>query len=308
MATKQQLDCEITHEGTLQINNLEIPCFVLKNGTRVLSGRGLQEALRIRDRFEGEKRGGYILPIFFKSKALKPFIDNKLEVAKFEPIICYRGNQVVHGYEGTFLADLCDTILEARKAGAKFTDRQQIVADQAEIIIRSLAKVGIIALIDEATGYQEDRDKTALRDFLEKFLLEEKGKWIKTFPDEFFESIFKMKGWDWKSAIKGQKPGVVGRYINNYVWARIAPGILQELNRINSKDERGKRKGNNPQFIDVDFGHPKLKEHLKVLTMFAKACGYNWTNWERMVNRALPKFEPDGSRIQEIDKCLFKKN
>lgn len=301
MKSKQDQEREITHEGTLQINDLEIPCFVLKNGTRILSGRGLQESLRIRDRFEGEKRGGYILPKFFNSKALKPFIDNKLEVAKFEPIICYRGSQVVHGYEGTVLADLCDAILEARKAGVKFTDRQLIVSDQAEIIIRSLAKVGIIALIDEATGYQQDRDKTALREFLEKFMHEEKKKWIKTFPDEFFESIFKMKGWDWNSAIKGQKPGVVGKYINNYVWARIAPGVLQELNRVNPKNEQGKRKGKHPQFIDIDFGHPKLKEHLKVLTMFAKAAGFNWTNWERMVNRALPKFEIDGSRIQEID-------
>jgi hypothetical protein len=79
---------EITHEGFLKINELNIPCFVLKDGTRILSGRGLQEALRIRERTEGEKRGGYILPKFFQSKALKPFVDNRLEVAKFDPILC----------------------------------------------------------------------------------------------------------------------------------------------------------------------------------------------------------------------------
>lgn len=50
---------------------------------------------------EGEKRGGYILPIFLASKTLKPFIESKLEVAKLEPIICYRGNQKIHGYEAS---------------------------------------------------------------------------------------------------------------------------------------------------------------------------------------------------------------
>jgi hypothetical protein len=80
------------------------------------------------------------------------------------------------------------------------------------------------------------------------------------------------------------------KYINNFVWSRIAPGVLTELNKINPKDEiTGKRKAKHPQFIDVDFGHPKLKEHLNILTAFAKATGYNWNNWIRMVERALPK-------------------
>jgi hypothetical protein len=92
------------------------------------------------------------------------------------------------------------------------------------------------------------------------------------------------------------------KYINNFVWSRIAPGVLTELNKINPKDEiTGKRKAKHPQFIDVDFGHPKLKEHLNILTAFAKATGCNWNNWIRMVERALPKFDQDGSQAQEID-------
>ncbi len=111
-----------------------------------------------------------------------------------------------------------------------------------------------------------------------------------------------MKGWNWATAIKGQKPGVVGTYINNYVWARIASGVLSELKRVNLKDDViGKKKGKNPQFLDVDFGHPKLKEHLTVLTMFAKSAFYNWGNWQRMVERAYPTFDKDGSRKQELD-------
>lgn len=42
------------------------------------------------------------------------------------------------------------------------------------MIIRSVAKVGIIALVDEVTGYEKVREKDALQLFLQKFLEEEK--------------------------------------------------------------------------------------------------------------------------------------
>jgi hypothetical protein len=296
-----------THEGELPLGNINLSCAVLEDGTRVISRNAIFRAFgrTKRGRAKGEIREPN-MPSFIDAKNLQPFVDadlrGELKKIEFED----KNGKIADGYNALILPMLCKVYLDARatvNAETKkpiLTKSQEPLARASEVLLLSLSKVGIIALIDEATGYQEDRDKTALREFLTAFLQEEKGKWIKTFPDEFFESIFKMKGWDWKSAVKGQKPGVVGKYINNYVWSRIAPGVLDELKRIN-RDENGKRKGKNPQFIDIDFGHPKLKEHLKVLTMFAKASGYNWTNWERMVNRALPKFHSDGSQIQEID-------
>lgn len=57
------------------------------------------------------------------------------------------------------LVDIADGILEAR-SHIKLSPRQEIIADQCEILIRSFAKVGIIALVDEATGYQKVREET----------------------------------------------------------------------------------------------------------------------------------------------------
>jgi hypothetical protein len=139
-----------------------------------------------------------------------------------------------------------------------------------------------------------------LQQFLSKFLNEEQAKWVKTFPDEFFESLFKMKGLTWSLANKGKKPQYIGHYINNYVYSRLAPSVLSELRKLNPKDEDGKRKGKHTQWIDIDYGHPKLKEHLSILIAFARATGYNWNNWSRMVERALPKYDQDGSAAQEI--------
>lgn len=296
-----------THEGDLPLGNITLNCAVLEDGTRVISRNAIFRAFgrTKRGRAIGEMREPN-MPSFIDAKNLQPFVGDDLREGLKKMEFEDKNGKIADGYNALILPMLCKVYLDARATINPDTGKPILIRSQtplaraSEMLLISLSKVGIIALIDEATGYQEDRDKTALREFLEKFLKEERGKWIKTFPDEFFEAIFKMKGWDWQSAIKGQKPGVVGKYINNYVWARIAPGVLTELRRINPKDEHGKRKGKNPQFIDVDFGHPKLKEHLNILTIFAKAAGYNWTNWERMLNRALPKFEADGSRIQEI--------
>jgi hypothetical protein len=283
----------------IRLGTTEVPCYVLEDGTRVLSGRAIQKAIG----YSGSS--GDWLKKFVNTKAISASIPTEIVAGLSEPIKFLRvdagGSQpITYGYEATKLIDLCDALLDLKKAGV-LKESQIIYAEQAEVIIRSVAKVGIIALVDEVTGYQEKREKDELQRFLTKFIKEERGVYIKTYPDEFFQAIFKMRNLTWKEANKGKKPQYIGHYINNYVYSRIAPKVLTELRRTNPKDGvTRKRKGKHTQHIDIDFGHPKLKEHLTVLTAFAKAVGYNWINWQRMVERALPKFDADGSVAAEL--------
>jgi len=297
-----------THEGVLIIGNTELPVAVLQDGTRLISYASIFQAFgrTVRGAHQTGKSRVRNMPAFLTSNNLQPFISNELRQV-LNPIDYESlSGKESRGYKAEILPLLCDVYLEARNARKEngnpvLTSKQMPVALSAEFLTRSLSKVGIIALVDEATGFEKEREKDALQLFLQKFLEDEKGQWVRTFPPEFFEAIFKMKGWTWKQANGGKKPQVVGHYINNYVYSRLAPKILDELRLRNPKDERGNRKGKHPQWINPDFGHPKLKEHLTVLTAFAKAAGYNWVNWERMVNRALPKFESDGSAKQELE-------
>ena len=100
--------------------------------------------------------------------------------------------------------------------------------------------------------------------------------------------IFKMKGWTWSYA-SAKKPSVVGHYINDFVYSRIAPQILKEL-RERNPTHTGGRKAKHHQFLTPDYGHPKLKEHLSILIALGKAAGYNSRNFDRLINRALPKY------------------
>jgi hypothetical protein len=296
-----------THQGELPIGDIILPCAVLEDGTRIITYSAIFKAFgrTKRGRAKGEIRVLNV-PAFLDAKNLQPFVgEDLMGVLKQIDYLDKNGKQD-SGYNALILPMLCKVYLDARAAINTNTGRgvltksQEPLARASEILLLSLSKVGIIALIDEVTGYQESRDKDALTQFLAKFIKEERGVYIKTYPDDFFEALFKMKGLTWSLANKGKKPQYIGHYINNYVYSRIAPNVLTELRRVNPKNEDGKRRGKHTQHIDIDYGHPKLKEHLTVLTMFAKAAGYNWNNWERMVERALPKFNQDGSAVLEL--------
>jgi hypothetical protein len=190
-----------------------------------------------------------------------------------------------YGYEATFLIDICDALLAARNKGI-LTPVQMIYADQAEIIIRSVAKVGIIALVDEATGYQQVREKDALQKILDKYLQDYARKWSKTFPDEFWEKLLKIRGYPSYVALK--RPAFVGRWVNDLVYDRLAPGIKKKLQELNPRTEKGYRKNKHHQYLTEEDGIPELKEHLTKLIGFMDAAISN-EQFERLVARAFPK-------------------
>lgn len=129
---------------------------------------------------------------------------------------------------------------------------------------------GIIALVDEATGYQYDRARDALEKILDKFISKELRKWAKTFPDEFFENMFRLRGWQYVP-FSVKRPGVVGKYTNDLIYERLAPGVLEELKRLTPRDERGRTKHRFFQRLTENVGHPRLREHLAAVIALMKA-------------------------------------
>ena len=278
-----------THEGELRIGGIILPCSVLENGVRVLSTRGVNRALgsRTSGTPKGEKIGARHLPAILASESIKPFVSNDLMVRALEPYEYkpLHGGRTAFGHEATLLPSICEAILDAEKAGA--LKKQSESVRLAEILIRGLAHIGIIALVDEATGYQEIRDRKALEAILNRYLRKELAAWAKRFPDEFYEQIFKLKNWQWRG-MKVNRPSVVGRYTNDVVYERLAPGILKELEERNPKDEKGNRPAKYHQWLTEDVGHPALAQHLWAVIALMRAST-SWDQFYRMLQRALPK-------------------
>ena len=259
-----------THEGVIVLagGRVNISCAVLTDGRRLITSRAMMAAL-------GRPwKGSYKrteLPNFLAAKNIKPFIDNDLlDVLQAVDFIGMYSRRV-NGYLAELLPRVCDVYLAARDADA-LTDSQKPTAANAEILMRGLAHVGIAALIDEATGYQEIRDRKALNKILDKYLLAEQAKWAKRFPDEFYQEIFRLRGWPWQG-MKVNRPQVVGRYTNDFVWDRLAPGVREELERINPKTETGRRRAMHHQWLTYDVGHPALQKHLTGVIALMRGSG-----------------------------------
>jgi hypothetical protein len=161
--------------------------------------------------------------------------------------------------------------------------------------LRALAKVGIVALIDEATGYQELRPKDALQAYLEKIISKELAAWIKKFPDEFYENIYKINGWAHLEAQKS-RCSVIGDYMRDLVFERLDPGLLLELEKQSPKSENGNRKNELnpwlPPWLIEDIGNPMLAKHLHSLIMFQRLAivnGYSWERFIKMVDQVFPR-------------------
>ena len=270
----------------LVIGDIEIPCYVLEDETRVLSQSGMFSGLGLARRGLVSIEGGAQLPRFAASKAIKPHISNELMVGLSSPIL-FRSTQgsEVYGFPATILADICDAVLSARDART-LDHQQRRLAERCELLLRSFARVGIIALVDEATGYQRIREERALAAILERFITEELRPWTRTFPPEFYQEIFRLKAWPGPDGVK--RPSVIGTYTNDIVYDRLAPGVLDELRRINPPVSPGRRRHKHFQWLTGDVGHPKLKEHLVGVMALMRAAP-NWGAFQRSLQRAYPK-------------------
>jgi len=234
-----------THIGELKIGDLVLPCAVLADGTRVISQGGVTTAFgpvaggwQLRKRASSEHAGD--LPSFLVAASLTPFISSELRTLVCTPRKYRdpRGGPIRVGLEATLLPKVCEVWLQARDAKA-LTKIQLPVADRADVLVRGLAHTGIIALVDEATGFQRDRAKDALAKILEAFIAKELQPWIQTFPSEFYQELFRLRGLEYPTdSVK--RPQYFGWLTNDIVYKRLAPGVLEELKRVTVKNDAGR--------------------------------------------------------------------
>jgi P63C domain len=272
------------HAGHLHIGNASIPCYVLDNETRILSTRGIMKGLE--RRWRGRKYAGTELPVFLEASNLKPFIPENLGLV-FSPVI-FRTDKGARseGYRAEILPEICEVYLKALDQ-EKLTKSQQPIAQRCQILMRALSKVGIIALVDEATGYQEVRDRLALQAILDLYLRKDFAKWAKQFPPNFYQGIFRLRNWQWRG-MKVNPPQIVAHYTKDLVYARLAPGIVKELEVRNPMTERGYRKHKHYQYLTEDIGLPALAQHLYAVNGLMRASN-TWKEFMELMDKAHPR-------------------
>jgi hypothetical protein len=203
------------------------------------------------------------------------------------------------GYRAELLPQVCEVYLDARHE-EKLLKSQQDAARAAEILMRGLARVGIIALIDEATGYQEVRARQELQRILEAYVLAEFRPWIKTFPDEFFREIYRLQGWEYRPGTSKRSP-LVGHMVNRYIYDQLPAGVHEELRRLNPRTERGYRARKHHQLLTVDTGHPHLDRQISTVTTLMRISNSK-QEFEDLFERAFPPPQPRLPLVIDVQK------
>ena len=254
-----------THWGELQIGEKVLPCYRLASGERIFSLKGVVVSLI-------ETDGGQLAE-YIKVKSLRNFLPNDLIPAENDQIpalIKFNTGaesfaKYAWGLPVEKFIDLCDAYSKAAESG-DLTERQKKIAVNANAFLRACAKVGIIALVDEATGYQQERPLDELQFKLKLFLAEEMRKWDKTFPDELWVQFGRLT--NWKGSLH-QRPKYWGHLVMDLVYEYLDADVAQWLKDNLPKPMHGQ---NYHQWLSEQYGLKKLVEHIWKVIGVASTC------------------------------------
>jgi hypothetical protein len=285
------------YEGTFKIATNILSAAVLPNGKRVLTQSAFLTTL---GRSRTPKAGTGVLstvdgiPFFLQAEALKPFISEELLMSTTPIFFVTKTGKKMVGYDAQLLPRVAEVYLKMRDsyvlAGKQVPRQYQHIVKACDIVMRGLAHVGIIALVDEATGYQEIRDRIALQKILDKYLTDEWAKWTRTFPDEYYKELFRLNNVPYPPVPSStKKPSYVGHWTNDVIYSRLAPGVLAELKKKNPRLPSGNRSRKYFQYLTTDFGHPELKDLLSNVIFLMKTCT-NWEDFKDRLDMAKPKY------------------
>lgn len=277
----------------LVIGDIAIPAYVLDDERRVLTVAGMSGGM-------GMARGGSEIPglnrfeLFIARDRISPFVSQELATKIASPIVFTTPTgSKAYGYDAEVLVELCEAVLKAREAGV-IQKQQERIAQRCEVLVRGLARVGIVALVDEATGYQEIRTRDALSKILEAYISKELLPWTERFPLQFYEEMYRLHNWTLDPAGRG-KPGYVGKLTNALVYERLPEGVLSELKASNPIEPgTGRRRFKHHQFLTQDVGNPHLEKHLAKVIGLMQASD-TWSEFKKMFRRV---FKTDEAAVK----------
>ena len=291
-------------DGFLPVGSIEIPCAVLDDihNTRVLTQEGFLKAIGRAGKAKGGE-GSTVdgMPPFLRAKNLIPFITSDL-IRSTEPIIFEtRRSTRAFGYRATLLPSVCWVYHDAMLAG-KLLPSQEHIAKECQKLLRALTDKAINDLVDEATGFRDLNRRRVLEEVLREYVSPEALPWALTFDDDLYMNIFRLNGWDFTEESIKRRPGVVGKWTNDF-YERFAPGVLAEIQRTVPRDDKGRPKVRLHQMLSEHVGHPKLREFLEGLKALMRISP-NWATFQEHLKRAYPHFD-ESLQLSFMDKLTL---
>lgn len=234
----------------IRIADISVPCYVLSDGRRVIPTSGMLDTLHMA-RGGSMVRGMNRLELFVSRERIKPHVSNELLERIRNPIRFWIGPNVAYGFASDTLIDIAEAVIKADNAGV-LQKQQAGIAFQCRVVTSSLTRIGLIALIDEATGYQDKRESDELQQILTSYLLPEHRPWMKTIPTEFTSEIYRVYGW--KRTANNRGPRYAGKLIRQLIYERMPKPVLPALDNLNPSNKNYRRKHKHHSFLTPEQG------------------------------------------------------
>ena len=239
---------KITHFGTVKIGDIALDAAVLEDGRRGFIQKQLAQAIG----FTEKTRSGRF-DRFSEKIGLNELIPKGISEWPVSVLMPERGAALWTPYE--ILPAIIRATIRANSNNL-LTAQQTHIAERCAVIADALIGVGIVALIDEATGYQYHREPSALQDLIELLIRENCADWTKRFDADFYRPLMKLFKLDFHPG-KGL-PSVIGQLTQRYIYQAVLPDEIWEYLKI--------KKGKKDRFHQwLNGSGLKLLERQKIL-------------------------------------------
>jgi hypothetical protein len=275
----------VTHgsdDRPMRIGSIAIPCYVLDNGMRVITHRGLQGAISMAVTGSASETAAFVAKLGQKGLDCSEIVARISNPTEFVPGF----GRTAFGYEATLLADLCDLFLEARSRGGILSKAGERMAAQCEILARGFARVGIIALVDEATGYQYNRLQDELQQILERYVSKEVARYSRLIEPEFYQHICRLRGWKYDPK-SSKRTHAFARLTVDLIYNRIHPNLCEGLKE--ARQSGGTQSQHLHRWLtnDPEGGRPRTRQQSEgvISLLFAAKT---WGEFVELVDRRYP--------------------
>ena len=194
------------------------------------------------------------------------------------------------------LIEVCDALLRARQ-GETLHPSQAFLAIQAEIIIRSTAKVGINKLVDDAVGYVSDPLRAEYIEMFKDFIAKECQQWKQEFPDKLADMMYRIYGVKRLDPASSKHPRFFAKFIRKYIYFPLADsrGVILEM--LDAKNPvvyaSGGRRYKLFQFLEEEVGLAALRQQIWQVIGIGNSSR-DRRSFDAAFYRAFPETVPSG--------------
>lgn len=173
--------------------------------------------------------------------------------------------------------DMCQEYVDSLGKGL-LLKTQMHLAVQASRMLCAFAKVGIIALVDEATGYQAQRAACELSFAYRAILLESQRDWDLMWPAECVVALCSLHGVRY---IGGSYPHFLASTFDRLYRAILGDAVVDELKRRNPEPKFGT---NHHQWLTPE-AREVVRRNIDIVTLLARQSGSKDEFWARIDNQ-----------------------